>query len=493
MDFTVGYTTRGDVYDRNGTRSIGQQVFGVLRHFNYEQQDEIQYYEARNIKGLYGQASFDYNRFAYLTVSARKDEVSNLSVDNRSIVYPSASVSFLPTSALPFLKSDLINLLKVRASYGTSANFPTGYPIAATLNLDTQDFLTDAGGQVITNTSGSLLGNPNLKPETISEIEFGLEGRFLDSRLSVDFSVYSKSTEDLIIRRPLDPSTGYTATQTNIGEIENKGVELDLGLDIIRGEDLNWSAFINYSQNESIVLDLGLDTEEIVYSGFSNLGNVAKVGESLGSIVGSKITTTDAGGRLVNNQGSYDTTFGTNIIGDANPNFLLNISNSISYKNFSFNFLINHVNGGDIYSMTVATMLGRGLTNDTLDRELSFILPGVNSAGEVNTKQINNSTFYFSNVLYGPDELQIYDGSVWRLGEISLTYDMPQSIIDATPFGGISLTASGYNLWYNAYNTPEGVNFDPNIAGTGVGNGRGFDYLNGPSAKRMGASLKLTF
>ena len=95
--------------------------------------------------------------------------------------------------------------------------------------------------------------------------------------------------------------------------------------------------------------------------------------------------------------------------------------------------------------------------------------------------------------MYGPDELQIYDGSVWRLGEISLTYDMPQSIIDATPFGGISLTASGYNLWYNAYNTPEGVNFDPNIAGTGVGNGRGFDYLNGPSAKRMGASLKLTF
>ena len=80
--------------------------------------------------------------------------------------------------------------------------------------------------------------------------------------------------------------------------------------------------------------------------GFSNLGNVAKVGESLGAIVGSKITTTDAGGRLVNNQGSYDTTFGTNIIGDANPNFLLNISNSISYKNFSFNFLINSMYTG---------------------------------------------------------------------------------------------------------------------------------------------------
>jgi TonB-linked SusC/RagA family outer membrane protein len=493
LDFTVGWTSRGDVLDTNGTRSINQQVFGVLRHFNYEQQDEIQYYQARNIVGLYGQASFDYARHTYLTLSARKDEVSNLATANQSIVYPSSSLAFLPTSAFPEIKSRVLNLLKVRVGYGTSANFPLGYPIASTLSLDTQDFLTDAGGQVITNTSGSQLGNPDLKPETIAETEFGIEGRFFDSRVSLDLSIYNKSTKDLRITRPLDPSTGYTSTQTNIGKIDNKGVEIDLELDIVRGTDFNWVTFINYSQNEAIVKDLGLDTEEIVYAGYSNLGNVARVGESLGAIIGSKITRTDSGGLLVNNQGSYDETFGNNIIGDANPNFLLNISNSISYKNFSFNFLINHVNGGDIFSTTIATMLGRGLTVDTLDRELSFILPGVNSAGEPNTKQINNSTFYFSNVLYGPDEMRIYDGSVWRLGEISLSYDMPDSIVDKTPFGAISLTASGYNLWYNAYNTPEGVNFDPNIAGTGVGNGRGFDFLNGPSAKRYGASLKLTF
>jgi len=353
--------------------------------------------------------------------------------------------------------------------------------------------LTDAGGQVITNTSGIQLGNPALKPETIAETEFGIEGRFFDSRVSLDLSIYNKNTKDLIIRRPLDPSTGYTNTQSNIGEIENTGVEIDLELDIVRGEDFNWVTFINYSQNEAIVLDLGLDTDEIVYAGYSNLGNVAKVGESLGAIVGSKITRNATGGLVVNNAGSYATTAGNNIIGDANPNFLLNISNSINYKNFSFNFMINHVNGGDIYSTTIATMLGRGLTVDTLDRELSFILPGVNDAGDPNTKQINNSTFYFSNVLYGPNELRVYDGSVWRLGEISLSYDMPDSIVDKTPFGAISLTASGYNLWYDAYNTPDGVNFDPNIAGTGVGNGRGFDFLNGPSAKRYGASLKLTF
>ncbi len=494
-DFTVGLTTRSDTYDRNGVRSSGQQVFNVIRHFNYEQQDEIQFYNKRNIMGLYGQASFDYNRYAYLTLAARKDWVSNLSEENRSIVYPSASVSFLPTSAFPEIKSDMVNLLKIRAGYGTSANFPTGYPIAATLNLDTQDFIDPrTSNVVITNTSGSVLGNPDLKPERIDEIELGIEGRFLDSRLSLDLSIYNKITKDLIINRRLDPSTGFTSTQTNVGKISNKGVEIDLGMDWITSQDgLNWSTYVNWSTNDAIVDDLGQDTDLIVYSGFSTLGNAAIPGESLGTIVGSMITRDDQGRKVVNNQGSYDETFGTNIIGDANPDWLLNISNSMSYKNFSFNFLINHVQGGDIFTYTVATLLGRGLTTDTLDRELSFILPGVNSNGQPNTKQINNSTFYFSNVLYGPDEMLVYDGSVWRLGEISLSYSIPQSLLDKTPFGSASITASGYNLWYDAYNTPDGTNFDPNIAGTGVGNGRGFDYLNGPSSKRFGASLKLTF
>ena len=126
-----------------------------------------------------------------------------------------------------YISKVFVSLLKVRAGYGTSANFPLGYPVAATLNLDTQSF-KNGGNFVISNSSGSVLGNPNLKPERIDEIEAGIEGRFFRSRMSLDFSIYSKKTNDLIIDRPLDPSTGYTTTQTNIGLIENRGVELDL-------------------------------------------------------------------------------------------------------------------------------------------------------------------------------------------------------------------------------------------------------------------------
>ena len=503
VTFNVGVDSRSDTFDQNGTRSTGQQVFNVLRHFNFEQQNEIQFFERRNIVGAFAQTEIDYNRWIYLTLAARKDWVSNLAPENRSIIYPSASASFIPTQAFPEIKSDFLSLLKVRAGYGTSANFPFGYPIAATLNLDTQSFIKN-GNYVISNTSGSVLGNPSLKPERIDEIEVGVEGRFFNNRASLDLSVYNKKTNDLIINRPLDPSTGYTSTQTNIGLIENKGVEVDLSMDWFQSMDgFNWTTALNWSTNDAIVIDLGEDTDRIVYAGFGTLGNAAIPGESLGSIIGSSNTRyggsiensrwVGGGDPVVNNQGSYDITFDPSIIGDANPDWIANISNTISYKGLSFNFLFNYQQGGDIFTYTVATLLGRGLSTDTLDRELSFILPGVNSSGQPNTKMINNSTYYFSNVLYGSDEMLVYDASHWRLGEVSLSYSLPKSLIENTPFGSISLTASGFNLAYNAWNTPDGTNFDPNIAGVGIGNGRGFDFLNGPSAKRYGGSIKLTF
>ena len=155
-----------------------------------------------------------------------------------------------------FLNGPTITSISGRAGYGTSAN-PTRYPIV-TLILDTQTFTKD-GSFVIGNTSGARLGNPNLKPERIDELEFGLEGRFLNSRLSVDLSLYRKITKDLIVLRPLDPSTGYTNTQTNVGKIKNDGVELDLVMNWLDSANWSWNTNVNWSTNDAIVQDLGQD------------------------------------------------------------------------------------------------------------------------------------------------------------------------------------------------------------------------------------------
>jgi TonB-linked SusC/RagA family outer membrane protein len=495
LNFALGAESNKNVFDQNGVRSVGQQVFGVLRHFNFADQNEIQYFEERNIVGVYGQAEFGYDKMVYLTVAARNDWVSNLSQENRSITYPSASISFLPSKAIEALQgSTAINYLKLRAGYGTSANFPTGYPIASTLNLNTQAFQNGDGVDVVTNSTGSLLGNSDLKPERIDELEFGVEARFWDSRITLDASVYQRKTKDLIVSRPLDPSTGYTNTQTNVGEVQNDGVEIDLGIDFARSENFNWNTSFNWSQSEAIVTDLGLDTENVVYAGFTNLGNAAIVGESLGTMVGTAIDRDDQGNFKVNSTGSYVTKNGLNIIGDANPDFVMNMSNNVSYKSFNLSWLMNWTQGGDLFSYGIATPLGRGVvTQEGIDRANSFILPGVNPAGQPNTTQINNSTYYFSNVLYGPDEMLVYDATVFRLQEISLGFKMPQKFLDKTPFGAINITLTGYNLWFHAPNIPSVTNFDPNVAGLGVGNGRGFEFLNGPSSQRYGLSVKASF
>jgi hypothetical protein len=498
MTFNAGATSNARDYDRNGVRSTGQNVFNVLRHYNFNSQEEIEFASRRNILGVFAQASLDYQNYLYITLASRTDWVSNLSEENRSITYPSASVSFVPSSVLDFGNLP-IDFMKVRASYGTSATFPTGYPISSTLSLDTKDFRVD-GVDVITNTSGSQLGNTGLKPELLEELEFGIEANLFDNRFSAEVSYFDRTTNDLIISQPLDPSTGYTSTSTNIGEISATGWEVDLNADWIRGDKFNWSTSLNYTTNQAIVVDLGQDTDQIVYAGFGTRGNAAIPGLPLTSMIGTSVGRNSDGAPLIDASGSYtsnnDTNYKTNqyaLIGDSNPDFIANVANSITYGNVSFNFLFNATIGGDMYSSYMMTLLGRGQTIDTVDRELPYVLPGVLSDGSPNNKQIDNATTYFGNLIVGPDELRTWDASVLRLSEVSLTYDVPKKWLDSTPFGAASISAQGFNLWYDAYNTPEGTNYDPNIAGLGVGNGSGFEYFNGVSAKRMGVSVKLTF
>jgi len=501
MTFNVGANARSDEFDAQGVSSSGQIVFGVRRHFNYENQTPIQYSQKRNIVGVFGDVSFDYDNYLFLNVSSRTDWVSNLVTDNRSLTYPGVSLSFLPTAAFSGLKSEGgLNYLKLRASYGTSANFPEQYPTVSGVNQFTQQS-GGAFGPITTNSIDSFKANPDLKPELLKEFEVGFESKFFKNRVSLDFTYYDRRTDDLIVTEPLSPSTGFLFTQSNIGQISNKGIEADLGIDLFKNPDgFNWKSSVNFFANKEVVEEQEQDI--IIYAGSTSLfigGNAAIKGESLGSIVGTAFARNENGDLLTNAAGNYvitesDLDGNVPIIGDAIPDYTMNFINNLSYKNWSLGFQINHTKGGDIMSSTIATLLGRGLITETEDRLNTYILPGVNqTTGEANDVQINNSTYYFSNLLFGPAEAKIYDASVIRLQEVSLGYSLPKKFLEKTPFGSLTFTLQGFNLYYNAYNTPKGANFDPNVAGVGIGNGRGFDFLNGPSTRRYGMSVKMTF
>ena len=150
----------------------------------------------------------------------------------------------------------------------------------------------------------------------------------------------------------------------------------------------------------------------------------------------------------------------------------------------------------DIFSTSVGSLTGRGVVDldNPLDREALYVLPGVKSDGSVNDIQITATNMGFD--VYGisaANEFWVFDGSTIRLNEVSIGYSLPSRFLDKTPFGSITFTASGFNMWYKAVNFPDNINFDTNQLSTGVGNGLGIDFITGPSLKRYGFSVKVTF
>ena len=501
LDVTLGATSKRTTFAQQGVYSSGQIVFGVNRHFNFTNQSNvspfsgnIQFDSEQNILGLYGTATLGYKNWAYLNVSGRNDWASTLETGNNSLFYTGLSGSFILSQVIDGIKDIGINYFKLRGSYGESAGFPSPYSTRNQLGLDSQALIDRDGNTISTNAVSNRLGNPNLTAETIQEIEAGIETKFWKNRARLDVSVYQKTTNDLITDRNLDRSTGFSVTRINAGELKTEGIEIDFGVTPVMTDNFSWDVSGNFSAYESTVVRLPDGITQLVISGFTNLGNFAIAGQPFGVIQGNAVATDANGNRIVDAGGDYIVDNNISVVGDPNPDWNLTTVNTITYKGLSFSMNWAYRHGGDIYGQTAAALLGRGISSDTsFDRQQTFILPGVTTSGTPNTTQITATRAYFNNLGFGGVDLNVFDGSTLRLREVSLAFRIPTKLLDKTPFGSLSITASGQNLWYRAFNFPKGANFDTNVAGTGVGNGLGLDFLNGPSSKRYGLSVKATF
>lgn len=497
----LGANNRYDEYEQFGVSSSGQVAFGLFNHSNFQTSSSRNIIDGARMNfrsqerriGVYANATLDYNDYLFLNLSARNDWTSTVEEANRQILYPGASLSFIPSTA--FDLPAVIDLLKLRVGFGTSAGFPRPYNTRNILIQNTRAFLArGAVDPIINQTISNALGNPNLKPELQQELEFGIEGNFLNGRLGVDLSVYRRTTSDLITNAPIDPATGFTSTNINIGELETKGIDLIVnGIPFRSASGLAWDVTLNFGRYRSIITDLGQDLDEVVIAGFSTLGNFAIRGEPYGLIKGIGIQRDGNGNKIVQPSGRYLPTNGPVALGDPNPEFTTSLINGVSYKNFRLSFMLEYRHKGVIVSQTVTGVLARGLTTDTdVDRNTTFILPGVQADGTKNTVQISAANYFFDNYFF-TDEAVTFDGSTIRLREISLSYNLPKSILSKTPFKAASIMLTGSNLWFEALNFPKGLNFDTDVLSTGVGNGLGFDYLTGPSARRLGGTISLTF
>jgi len=493
----LGGNMRNDVFNLNNTISINQLARNLFRHNNFIDnvgRDEI---EEQTRMGIFADVTVDVNNALFFNFAGRNDWTSTVEEENRRIFYPSASVSFVPTSAFVSLQNDFLTFLKLRAGVGTSAGFPRPYNTRSILAQEARPWLNASGAAIQTHAVDNVLGNPNLRPELHTEYEFGAEGKFFRGRFGVDLTLYRRDTRDLITEAPLDPATGYTETTINIGKIRNQGVEASITATPIARTNSAWNVTLVYSRNVPEVLDLGSTLQEVQISGFLGLGNFAVVGQPFNIIKGTAFRRNEQGQLLVGGDGYLQATPAPVILGDPNPAFNTSLINGFNFKGLSFEFMVSYRHGGAIYSSTAGALMGRGLPEDlskaNYDRAQTFIFPGVKADGTPNDIQVTASDVGFNNLYFFGDEGRIYDGSTIRLQEVSISYSLPKNLISKTPFKGIMLQLIGNNLWYRALNMPRSLNFDTDNLGLGVGNGLGFEFLTGPSTRRLGGTLKLTF
>lgn len=504
LNLDAGVQSQERTYSQSGMKSTNQLVYGLFDHdnfINHENASEggngLDFKSTTQSVGVFAQGVLAYKEYMYISVGGRNSWTSNLEKANRSIFYPSTSVSFIPTQAIAGLASKNVNYLKLRAGYSTSANFGRPYSTRPTLNISTNVFVDRVGTVLNANSIGNRLANPNLKAELLNEIELGIEGTFLNRRLTLDFTWYKRVSKDQILDRDLDPSTGFTVTSINAGSVSNKGIEIGLGYTAIRKKDWKWQVDGNFTLNRSLVYGLPSYVKQIVVDGFSNEGLFAINGQPLG-VIQANYTQKDpkTGQKVVNGNGDYISSTEIGIIGNPIPDFKLSGISTLTYKGFSFRMQWDWTQGGDMLAYTPGTLVGRGLTKDTeFDRLLPYVLPGVKQDGTPNNIQISTSQAYFNNLsgFFGMQDLITYNATVIRLREASLSYNLPEKWLGKTPFGSASIIVSGQNLWYNAPNFPKYTRFDPETSSLGVSNVRGLEYLSGPTSRRMGVSLRVTF
>ncbi len=448
--------------------------------------------EKIGVDGIYASASFGFANTVYLDGTIRRDNFSTLPVDKSSFYYPSVSTSFVFSK---LLEVDAISFGKLRVNYAEVGN---GAPFDR-LSNSKYNFNNDIGTSVPITAS-----NPDLKPERTKSYEAGLEMRFAQNRLGFDVAYYKSNSIDQIVTAPVSPATGYTGKLLNAGEIENKGIEVSLNAMPIKTDDFSWNFTVNFAKNESKVLKLPEGVEAIQLGRFQGGVSINAVkGQPYGVIYGTDYMYHANGQRLVDEDGYYITTAtSNNVIGDVNPDWIGGFSNTLSYKSWAFNFLIDVQQGGSLFSLdqyygentglypntAAINDLGNPVRNTLADGG-GFINQGVYENGAANTTRVDaheGSPFGYATY---PNSEFVYDASYIKLRQVSLTYTMPSRYLDNTFMSGLQFSVIGSNLWIISKDLPYA---DPE-AGLSSGNLQGYVTGSLPTTQDYGFNIKAQF
>ncbi|MEP6646705.1 MAG: SusC/RagA family TonB-linked outer membrane protein, partial [Saprospiraceae bacterium] len=472
-------------------------------------------YNRERLVGVFGELTFDFKSYLFLTLTGRNDWSSTLPVANRSFFYPSASLAFVFTDALGMDPTGFLSNGKLRLNWAKVGHSPAAYSIDPIyfVNLGEPDNLTAGvrdidfpfnghAGLTLENT----LKDPNLKPEFTTNKELGLELSFMRDRVTLDAAVYETVSTDQLAPLTLPTASGYDAFYTNFGDLRSRGAEVTLGITPVRTKDFEWTVSGAFTKYKTTVEKLFGDVKEIEIRALfgGSVTPVLRVGEEYGVFRGTVSARDDQGNLLIDpSNGLVLNANQEQIIGNPNPDFTLGIVNTFTWKGITLGAVLDWKQGGDLYSESVNQELARGVLKfQAENRELGAVIPGVYGDNvtlkpilDENGNEIKNQTLVEQNDLWfgttfganSQDEWEVFDATVFRLREVSLGYTIPAKTLQHMAIKGITISLVGRNLWYKAPNFPKDTNFDPETSTFGDSNFQGFEYQNLPSIRRFGA------
>lgn len=505
-------------YNRHGslTKGIGQQIpgnesmnnFGVITYTP----DDVK----KQVNSLFGAVNLGYKDFVYLDATIRNDISSTLNKDNRSYVYPSFSGS-LVFSELADFSSIGLSFGKFRASWAKVGGDTDPYMLDQAYNLLSYSVNGMSLGQI---ASKDVMPNNNLKPTSTYSYELGLDLRFLNNRINLDFGYFNQITKDQIMNLPISESSGYKSAMINSGEITSKGIEVSLNVIPIQNRDFEWSSNINLSKISNKIKSLHpeVDMYRQAEARWAGAWIYSKVGENYSSIMGKKFQRNENGDVIYNSQGMPTYEEGISVLGTGEYDFTMGINNTFRYKGFTLGVLIDMKFGGDLYSMSSRMAHYNGTSEKTLDGRAEwynseearraanlelkdwtatggYIGKGVVNVGtekepvwETNTIPVDPQR-YWQTVADNTPEPFIFDASYIKLRELTLSYSVPAKVLAKTPIKALSFTAYGRNLFIL---NSKLKNVDPE-SNYNNGNGQGFEYGSLPSRRTYGFGVNLKF
>ena len=474
-----------------------------------ERPEVSQYTQKRRLYGIYGQAELAWKNMAYLTVTARNDWSSTLPKENRSFFYPGVTASFLFSELFKDDLKKIINFGKVRAAWGKTGNDANVYmtqSVYAQASSSSSGWASSAFPFQKTGTNaytaGNTLGSLNLSPEMTTEFELGLNMGFLQNRIVVDFSYYDRKSDKQIFSLNMDPASGYTAMNTNLGKIGNKGIEALITLVPVRTKDFEWAITWNYTKNKNKVISLPeeLGGEVNIYGFSGGTGLYAIEGEEMGIFKCYRTKTDGEGHIVVNNKGIPLQTDDIEKVGSMNYKYQMGIGNTFRYKTVSLGIDFDIRKGGLLFSRTadISYFTGNAMQTAYNDRN-PFIVPNsVQSDGNggyvENTTPLDPTQIYnfWNNGGFLSDESFLVDKSYVKLRSVVLSWELPKKWLSGTPLQGVKVSFFGNNLflWTPSSNTfidPELTSFGNDLEGN-FG-----EYSANPSSRKFGFNVNVKF